>query len=173
VKSVATRLRDDNEIEQRLLDLAHTTDAKLTPAALAYFAPCSLDDAVRVLEGLAARDRLRMEVQEDGTIVYELPGRQPLAPTRPLQPAVIREVRPVRFASPVVAGFLSAIVPGAGQLYAGRVIAAFLWFFAVGAGYVLLFPGLVLHLFCIASAVSSAHAHNDGGGPHLLAPGRV
>jgi TM2 domain-containing membrane protein YozV len=84
----------------------------------------------------------------------------------------MRAVRPARVASPIVAAFLSVIVPGAGQLYAGRVIAAFLWFFAVGMGYVLILPGLVLHLFCIASAVSAAHAHNGDGGPHLLAPGR-
>ena len=168
---VDPRLRDDDLIEQRLLELAHTSDAKLTPAALAYFAPCSLDDAMRVLEGLAARDRLRMEVQDDGAIVYELPGRQPLA-TRPLQPALVREARPVRFASPFVAGLLSAVVPGAGQLYAGRVIAAFLWFLAVGIGYVLIVPGLVLHLFCIASAASAAREHNGVGGPYLLAAGR-
>ena len=39
------RLTDPADIERRLLELAHTTDAKLTAPALAYFAPCSLDAA--------------------------------------------------------------------------------------------------------------------------------
>ena len=166
-------LRDDRLIEQRLLELAHTTDAKLTPAALAYFAPCALDDAARVLEELAARDRLRMEVQDDGAIVYELPGRQRLAAARPLHRVLVREARPVRVASPAVAAVLSAVLPGAGHLYAGRVFAAWLWFVVVGMGYALILPGLILHLFCIASAAGAARWRNALAGPPLLAAGRA
>ena len=47
-------------------------------------------------------------------------------------------------------------LPGAGHLYAGRFLAAVLWFLVVGAGYALILPGLILHLFCIASAASAA-----------------
>lgn len=175
---------DARWIERRLLELAHTTDAKLTAPALAYFAPCSLDDAQRVLDDLTARDRLIMEVEDDGSIVYQLLGRQRLAPpsARP-QPhgevppahALRPEVQVPPFAqtralvpvprtslavSPFLAALLSVAIPGAGHLYAGRVGAALLWFVVVGMGYALLFPGLVLHLFNIASAAAAAHRTN-------------
>ena len=159
-------LKDPSAIEQRLLELAHTTDAKLTVPALAYFAPCSLDDAARVLDDLTTRDRLSMEVEDDGTIVYELHGRQKLSglPRPPHAASVLRpEVRslvPVMRGpsgpSPALAAVLTMFVPGAGHLYAGRFVAALLWFAVVGLGYALILPGLVLHLFAIASATVSA-----------------
>lgn len=157
--AIVHRISDPGAIEARLLELAHTTDAKLTAAALAYFAPCSLDDASRVLEDLAARDRLAMNISDDGEILYELPGRQRLGALRappPASTALAPIARIERDASPLLAGLLSLWIPGAGQLYTGRWLAAVLWFLTVGAGYALILPGLVLHLFCIASAASSA-----------------
>ncbi|MGE0395144.1 MAG: hypothetical protein AB7T06_00355 [Kofleriaceae bacterium] len=161
------RLTDASAIEQRLLDLAYTTDAKLTAPALAYFAPCSLDDAERVLEALASRDRLSMEVDDDGTIVYELRGRQKLA-ARPQPTALVPMVRPMT-SSPTVAAVLSLFIPGAGHLYAGRMAAAVLWFLVVSAGYVLLLPGLVLHLFSMVSAAGAAARRNLEGQRLLVA----
>ncbi len=155
-------LTDARAIEQRLLDLAYTTDVKITAPALAYHAPCSIEDAASVLDDLAARGRVTMDVQDDGTIVYELLGRQRMSPPRPvLTPAVPRAMvhaprRAWRDASPAVAAALSLFVPGAGHLYAGRVMAAFLWFLVVGAGYALILPGLILHLFSMVSAAASA-----------------
>ncbi|MBA3820037.1 MAG: hypothetical protein H0X17_14175 [Deltaproteobacteria bacterium] len=52
-------------------------------------------------------------------------------------------------------------VPGAGQLYSGRAVAALLWFLVVTAGYALILPGLILHVFCVVSAASSAHRLNS------------
>lgn len=158
IDHVSNRFTDAGAIEARLLELAHTTEAKITAPALAYFAPCSLDDAGRVLDDLAARDRLRMEIEDDGTVVYHLPGRQKLAalPTPPLTPALVPVRRAPHAPSPLLAAVLSALVPGAGHLYAERPVAAVLWFLVVGLGYTLLFPGLVLHLLSIASAATSA-----------------
>jgi hypothetical protein len=161
--SVSQRISDAGAIEARLLELAHTTDAKLTAPALAYFAPCSLDAAGRVLDDLTVRDRLSMEIEDDGTVVYQMPGRQKLAPPRtpvapPFAPALVPVVRAAYGPSPLLAGVLSAMVPGAGHLYAERPIAAVLWFLVVGLGYTLLVPGLILHLFSIAGATSSARA---------------
>lgn len=172
------RTKDPAAIEARLLELAHTTDAKLTAPALAYFAPCSIEDAARVLDDLAGRDQLAMEIEDDGTIVYQLRGRQHLGAARPVAPPppVLTRVAgtahaPVaRVASPLFAGFLSAWIPGAGQLYAGRVGAAILWFLVVGMGYALVLPGLVLHLFCIASAASSARRLNAAATSYFLSP---
>lgn len=148
---MANRPRDASAIERRLLELAHTTDAKITAPALAYFAPCSIDDAAAVLDDLAARDRLRMEIEDDGTVVYHLLGRQRIA-----APALVPAVRLHRGPSPLVAAALSMVVPGAGHLYAGRLGAALLWFLVVGVGYALILPGLVLHLFSVASAALAA-----------------
>ena len=165
---VVDRLEDPSAIEHRLLELAHTTDAKITAPALAYFAPCSLDDAARVLDDLTARDRLSMEIEDDGTIVYQMFGRQKLAVQAP-QTALVRVDHRRPDASPLMAAMLGVLVPGAGHLYAGRVGAAILWFLVVGMGYALIIPGLVLHLFSIVSAASAAR-RPDTAGPQLPAP---
>src|SRR3954470_10917934 len=90
---------DHHAIERRLLELAYTTDAKLTATALAYYAPCSIEDASRVLDDLAAHDRLEMEILDDGSIVYHLRGRERLAfphvtPTPPPPPPFSRSLAP-------------------------------------------------------------------------------
>lgn len=173
---VSHRITDAGAIEARLLELAHTTEAKLTAPALAYFAPCSLDDAGRVLDDLAARDRLSMEIEDDGTVVYQMPGRQKLSapPAAPLSPSLspaplVPIVRPSHGPSPLLAALLSALIPGAGHLYAERPVAAILWFVVVGLGYTLLLPGLILHLFSIASATSSARRLEAARSRPLLA----
>jgi TM2 domain-containing membrane protein YozV len=59
--------------------------------------------------------------------------------------------------NPVLAGVMSFFVPGLGQLYKGQFLGAVLWFLLTGAGYYLLvFPGLILHFFCVMSAVLSS-----------------
>jgi len=144
-------------IEQRLLELAYTTDAKITATALAYFAPCSIEEAGRVLDDLAAKNRVTMEIQDDGSIVYELLGRQKLAPAAPprlLRPAIARRA-PVG-ASPMIAALLTVMIPGAGHLYARHVVGAVMWFFLVSIGYALILPGLVFHVWSIISAASAA-----------------
>lgn len=161
VHDVSNRLTDASAIEHRLLELAHTTEAKLTAPALAYFAPCSVDDAQRVLDALATRDLVSMEVEDDGTIVYELRGRQKLGNLRPHTTALVPAIRPsVPVASPTLAVVLSMFIPGAGHLYVGRVVSALLWFLVVSAGYVLLLPGLILHLFAMVSAAGAATRRN-------------
>src|SRR5262249_24528047 len=148
-------LKDASAIEARLLELAHTTDAKITAAALAYYAPCSLEDAQRVLDDLTTKNQLSMDVEDDGTTVYRMYGRQKLAPGIRAQrgPWLQREALlpserfdRYRAASPVVAALLTLFIPGAGHLYTGRFFAAVMWFFLVGAGYALIVPGVVLHL---------------------------
>jgi TM2 domain-containing membrane protein YozV len=163
------RTDDPNVIEHRLLELAYTTDAPITSPALAYFAPCSLDDAERVLDRLVTRDRIQMEVGDDGSITYVIPNRyklkprsEPVPPTqlvrRPDEPFAIRGGRS---ASPLLAAGLSLLVPGAGQIYTGKVMSAILWFLLVTLGYTVILPGIFLHLFCIAAAASSAHRLNS------------
>ena len=57
--------------------------------------------------------------------------------------------------SPGVAALLSFIIPGAGQMYKGNVMSGLAWLFFVVLGYfLLLIPGLILHLICIFAAAS-------------------
>ena len=164
------RTNDPGVIEHRLLELAYTTDARITAPVLAYYAGCSIEDAEKVLDNLVARDRIAMDVTDDGTLEYTIADRQKLKP-RDEGPAVQRAlahiqpaplaIRNNREANPGLAAVLSLFMPGAGQLYTGRIVGAFLWFLAVSAGYYLLLPGLILHVFCIVSAASSAHRLNS------------
>ena len=85
------RTQDPAVIEHRLLDLAYTTDAVLTAPLLAYYVPCRIEDAERVLDRLSSEGRLRLEVDDDGNVFYVFPNRQRVASTRtPLQQALIR-----------------------------------------------------------------------------------
>lgn len=55
--------------------------------------------------------------------------------------------------SPLLAGILSFIIPGLGQLYKRQPINGVVWFLAVGVGYVLfIIPGLILHICCVIGA---------------------
>ncbi len=57
--------------------------------------------------------------------------------------------------NPLVAGFLSLIIPGLGQLYKGQFFNGIAWFVVTIVGYVaFIIPGLVLHLCCIAGAMT-------------------
>jgi TM2 domain-containing membrane protein YozV len=165
------RTSDPGVIEHRLLELAYTTDAKITAPVLAYYAMCSIEDAEKVLDNLVARDRIQMEVDDDGSITYLIADRQKLTPRQeapaPAHHALVPThtvplaLRNGRVATPGLAAVFSLFIPGAGQLYAGRVVAAILWFLVVSAGYALILPGLVLHLFCIVSAAAAAHRLNS------------
>jgi TM2 domain-containing membrane protein YozV len=180
---VVNRIKDPSAIEARLLELAHTTDAKITAPAVAYFAPCSIEDAARVLDDLTARDQLSMEIEDDGTIVYQMRGRQKLATPRPApephpgytplrRETALVPIERYRGASPMLAAVLTMFIPGAGHLYAGRFVSAMLWFVAVGLGYALILPGLVLHLLAIVSAASAAHQLNVAPRRLQLSPAR-
>jgi hypothetical protein len=157
------RTSDPAVIEHRLLDLAYTTDAVITAPLLAYYAPCRIEDADRVLDRLATEGRLQLEVDDDGNIFYVVPNRQRIAPPRPQPSALMRlepsyELEPRQAPNPAAAAVLSMIVPGAGQLYAGRPLSGIAWFVLVTMGYLLLIvPGIVLHVLCVASAAGAAH----------------
>ena len=153
---------DPAVIEHRLLDLAYTTDAIITAPLLAYYVPCRIEDAERVLDRLAAEGRLRMDVDDDGAVKYELPNRQRVAPPRSQSALVRRDPEMMleeRHApNAAAAAVLSLVVPGAGQLYAGRPLSGIAWFTLVSMGYLLLIvPGLLLHILCIASAAAAAN----------------
>jgi TM2 domain-containing membrane protein YozV len=50
---------------------------------------------------------------------------------------------------------LSLVIPGAGQMYKGKVGVGLLWLVAVVIGYTaMIVPGVILHLICIFNAAS-------------------
>lgn len=55
-----------------------------------------------------------------------------------------------------LAAFLSFVIPGAGHMYKDRVFEGIGWFVFVLVGYAFfVFPGLILHLFCVLSAATN------------------
>lgn len=57
--------------------------------------------------------------------------------------------------NPGIAAVLSFFIPGAGQIYRGKIAAGLLWFIFTAAGYAMLIvPGIFLHLLCIFNAAS-------------------
>lgn len=55
--------------------------------------------------------------------------------------------------NPGVAAVLSLVLPGAGQMYRGKIGRGLLWLVFVPLGYMaFVLPGLVLHLLCILNA---------------------
>ena len=64
--------------------------------------------------------------------------------------------------SPGVAAVLSVLIPGLGQVYAGRLAAGAIWFLATGFAYwAILVPGFLAHALCIWSAYASARDWTD------------
>ena len=61
----------------------------------------------------------------------------------------------VQLWSPTVAGLLSFIIPDVGQMYKGKIFAGILWLIFTSIGYaMIIFPGIILHIICIATAAS-------------------
>lgn len=57
----------------------------------------------------------------------------------------------------LTAALMSLAVPGAGQVYKGRIAAGIAWFAVVVAGYWAFgWPGLIVHLMCVVTAGSAA-----------------
>jgi TM2 domain-containing membrane protein YozV len=68
-----------------------------------------------------------------------------------------RDYLPARAPSPGIAAVLSVLVPGLGQLYAGRLFAGALWFLGTAFAYwAILVPGFIVHALCVWSAYQSA-----------------
>jgi hypothetical protein len=69
--------------EARVLELMFKTDARITPPLVAYRVGCSVDVARQFLEAMAREGSISMEVDEKGTVHYDVPGR-PASTNEPL-----------------------------------------------------------------------------------------
>ena len=80
--------------------------------------------------------------------------------------------------SPTLAASLSFFLPGLGQVYKGQVFTGIAWLLLVAAGYLsLVFPGIVLHMWCVAGAASGdpniRHRVWRSAGPSIMRYGRA
>ena len=72
----------------------------------------------------------------------------------PVTPAPTIVVQPQTW-NPGIAGVLSFLIPGLGQMYKSQVGKGILFFIATVVGYfAFIIPGLIIHLFAIVDAVS-------------------
>jgi TM2 domain-containing membrane protein YozV len=69
-----------------------------------------------------------------------------------------------KYVNPGAAAALSFFWPGAGQMYAGRIGSGLAWGAFTLAGYLLIVPGLILHVLCMFSAASHARDENRKNG---------
>ena len=75
------------------------------------------------------------------------------------------EIRVRRLPSPGIAAVLAVLIPGLGHVYAGRLLAAAVWFLVISFGYwAILVPGLLLHAISVWTAFRAAE---EAGGPSL------
>jgi hypothetical protein len=74
------------ELERRFLDFVYTTDATITPGALAYFARCTMKEAEQLLDDLARQGTIRIEHDDAGLIFYVFPGRTKLTRNESVPP---------------------------------------------------------------------------------------
>jgi TM2 domain-containing membrane protein YozV len=64
-----------------------------------------------------------------------------------------------------VAAVLNLLIPGAGQMYKGRIAEGLVWLIFVAIGYILfIMPGIVLQLFCVARAWAGDSYMDEGVG---------
>lgn len=70
--------------------------------------------------------------------------------------------------NPGTAAVLSLIIPGAGQMYKGRVGVGITWLISTIIGYfMLILPGIVLHIACVFDAFSGRADNSNLPHPHL------
>ena len=84
----------------------------------------------------------------------------PLATAAAMSPPIIARIAGPTFPAsppshPGVAAVLSFVIPGLGQIYKGKILAGFVWMFAVIAAYLgTVIVGFLLHIACIVHAYS-------------------
>lgn len=67
----------------------------------------------------------------------------------------------LRKKSPGLAAFISFLLPGAGQMYGGKVGKGIIWLLAGVLGYWLwVVPGIIIHVCCIVNAYKTIQRYN-------------
>lgn len=125
-----------DDFEQQVLTLAYETDLRLTPASVAYRLGCPVREAQRHLRRMLDDQILELDSDDEGNLLYELPGRDThvgAASAVVLPPPQTRLRR--------AALTLNLLLPGSGSALLGR------WAPAAGQAALALVSGTVAMLF--------------------------
>lgn len=67
---------NEAELERRFLEFVYTTDATITPSAVAFFAECTIERAEALLDRMTRNGTLRLEHDAEGNLFYVFPNRR-------------------------------------------------------------------------------------------------
>ncbi len=159
----ALRINPDNEIARRgmnLLQRKSTSASKQIKERKTAFR-FETSKSLSLSSGVKATKQCPYcaETIKVGAKICRFCGRD-LETRRPPQSIVANQPQtpivqspPKRLWSPGAAAVLSLVIPGAGQMYKGKIGKGILYLLVVVAGYSLfIIPGLILHILCIVDA---------------------
>ena len=148
VASEAAAAKPMDDFEVRFLEFAYKTTARINVPAVAYALKLPTAEVSERLEDMAARDVLVRQVDDEGNVFFDIPGRAvPRPPAEPplarvVPPGPLTSVAPPAEGTAVAALVLNVVIPGTGSLIAGRVaigvVQLILWIVGVPLSFVLI-----------------------------------
>jgi TM2 domain-containing membrane protein YozV len=112
---------DTAELEQRFLEFAYKTAERINAPVVAHALKIPISQASDFLEDLAARDALSREVDDEGQVWFEVPGRkQQRALVK--RDAVGSAIAPPPPPQAMLALLLNLVAPGVGSIVGGRTV---------------------------------------------------
>jgi TM2 domain-containing membrane protein YozV len=158
----------DIDFEQRFLDYAYKTTARIDALSVAHNCKVSIKDAGERLEDLAAREVLIREVDDEGQVYFRLPGRGRQGALVQTQAGPLAKAGDEGTA--VVGLLVNLALPGVGSLIAGRTREGVfqLVMLAVGLPLMLIFIGIPLVIGAwVWALVTGINAVNTAKGSNL------
>ena len=166
--STASAPATPQEFEQRFLDFAYKTTARIDPLSVAHACKVPIAQADEQLEDMAAREVLIREVDDEGQVYFRLPGRaRPGALVRSQPGGPLARVDE---GTALVGLLVNLPLPGVGSLIAGKtregvlqlvMAAVALPLCIVLIGFPLLFGAWVWALITGIKAVNEAKANSS------------
>lgn len=157
-----------NEFEQKFLEFAYQTTARIDAPAVAYALKIPIAAAEERLEDLAASGVLVRAVDDEACVYYNLPGRVKATPGRALvrrdgsgalatQPGAPLAIQPPPSPQAMVGLLLNLVMPGLGSMVAGRTGegVAQLMLFVIGIPLCFVLVGIPICLATWGWALSS------------------
>ena len=167
-RGVAAQTESPADFEQRFLDFAYKTNARLDALSVAHNCKVPIAEANERLEDLAAREVIIREVDDEGQVYFRLPGRA--KPGAIVQSPAGPLAKPVDEGTAVVGLLVNLALPGVGSLIAGRTREGILQLVmvAVGLPLMLIFLGVPLVIGAwVWALVTGINAVNAAKGSNL------
>ncbi len=157
------------EFEQRFLEFAYKTNARIDPLSVAHACKVPIQDADDRLEDMAAREMLIREVDDEGQVYFRLPGRAKPGAIVHSAPGALAATH-VDEGTALVGLLVNLPLPGVGSLIAGKTREGVLQLVMVGVslplcflfvGFPMLFGAWVWAMVTTIRAVNEAKAHSS------------